>query len=64
MKMAIPSEGEKQSHHHEWGILHIKKDWKVDFSSGESVKSKWTKSIGDGEKPRKRHYERIKPFVK
>lgn len=43
--MVITSKGEKQSHHHEWGILHIKKDWKVDFSSGESVKSKWTKSI-------------------
>lgn len=47
--MVITSKGEKQSHHHEWGILHIKKDWKVDFSSGESVKSKWTKSIEERE---------------
>lgn len=46
-----------------WDFAY-KRDWKVDFSSGESVKSKWTKSIEDGEKPSKRHYERINPFVK
>lgn len=45
------------------GVAH-KLDWKMDFSSGGSVKSKWIKSIEDREKPRKRHYERINPFVK